>query len=497
MKKILNIIVSVILIFAFFQNAKAQDNIIYNMQHLQQSINDNPAQQSNFNLFIGLPALSHHYINVVLPFTYSDALDLQGNGKYGDFTKFRNDLKDVNYFNVERQMAVLDLGFWVKNFYFTIGYNEKMYSRTSFPKSIFDIVDGNYRTDGTSISFSDFGYDFTSYTELHIGLSKEIIPNLTVGTSLKFINGLANFTTKKFKLDWTTSTDPLRNFAYTFDSDFEFRSSSPITWNETLDSAGLPNGFEVDTSFLDNLSYSSLPKNRGFGIDLGAIYKINDLFTVSGSVIDLGTIKWKTNTKIVTQNSSFEFDGADVGPYVNKFSDLTDSLSSTLDDYLNDFVDTLITITEPTFSEDSYSTALNTKIFLGGTYTPKDWLSLGVLYRGYFWDSKLHSALTFSATTNFWKGWSFATSYGLYNGLANNIGLGLAYKIGWFQCYSVMDNIAVPYYAANKALQIGTKGAISPNYATKWMKNSKEINLHFGVNILIGKRKGPDYGLLD
>jgi hypothetical protein len=496
MKKILNLIITGLFLISFLNITVAQDNIIYNMSNLHQSINDNPAHQTNCKVYIGLPVLTHTYLDFVGPFTFKDIFTEQANGKYGNIDQIYENLDDVNYINFESNIALFKLGFWIKDFYITTGINNRIYDRTSFPKSILDLRDGNYRADGTPISFSGFGEDFTAYNEIQFGISNEIIPKLTVGLNAKLLFGIANFSTEQFKVDWYTDTDPEGNFAYTFDTEFEFRTSTPLYWDATYDEiTDLPNGISYDSLWVENLEKNAtdsilqylLPKqNFGLGIDLGAVYEINDYFTVSASLIDFGFIKWKRNPKIITQNAEFEFTGADPAPYIESLEQIVDSFSVIIDEYSSDFLDTLIGLAKPTFTNKAYKTSLNAKFFIGGTYHPKDWLDLGLLYRGYFWEKKLHSAITLSVTANFWKGWSAATSYSIYNGLYNNFGLGLAYKIGPFQFYSVADNIALPFFVLNDT-----------KISNRWIKNTKEVSLHFGFNLLFGCRNKVDYGVLD
>lgn len=505
MKNCYKIILIGILTISLINISKAQDHIIHNMTNLHQSINNNPARQTNCQIYIGLPIITHTYFDLTVPFTYKKIFTEQADGKYGNIDDIYNNLNEVNYFNFESYLTLLRTGFWVKDYYITAGINNKIYNRTGFPKSIFELKDGNYREDGTPLSFSNFGEDFTAYNEIQLGVSNEIIPDLTVGASVKLLFGLANFTTKTSEIKWYTDTDPEGNFEYTFNTEFDIRSSMPIYWSETYDSeTNLPNGIESDTTwnfeenFLDSISQYIFPtQNFGLGFDFGAIYEIDDMFTVSASIIDLGFINWGKNTKTVTQKSEFVFTGADPASYIESFEQMTDSFSVIMDEYLEDFVDTLVGLAKPTFKEESYSTGLNTKIYIGGTYKPLDWLDVGLLYRGYFWDRKLHSSVSFSATANFWYGWSAALSYSIYNKKYNNIGLGFAYKLGPLQFYGMMDNIAFPIYGSNKALQYALKGETKANFATKLLKNTNQATIHFGFNILIGCGSKYDYGLLD
>lgn len=501
MKKVYKLLIATAIIIGFSKINFAQDITLFNMHNLHQSINNNPANQIKSKVYIGLPVITNVYFDFTnTGFTYknifSEIQNAPDTAKYLlDIDKFYEELDDVNYLNLETQFSVLNLGFWIKKYYFSLGSNIKYYQRFAFPRSILDIRNGNYNVNENPISFSNIGIDLTAYNEIYFGASTEIIPNLTVGAKVKLLYGIANFSTEKFTVDWTTDSDPQGNFAYTFNTEFEFRTSLPIEWNPTYDSVtNLPNGFEYDETFLDGVENdpvnfaldNAFPKlNKGFGIDLGANYDFNDKITFSASIIDFGFIKWKANPKVITQKAEFEFTGVDPANSVTGLQDLV-NFDSLLTNYSEGMLDTLINLAQPKFTNESYKTRLNTKIFLGASYRPVDWLDLGVLYRGYFWERKLHSALTLSATANFWRGWSFATSYSMYNGLKNNVGLGFAYKILCFQFYGVADNIALPFFVVNDT-----------NLSNKWIKNTKEVTFHLGMNLLFGKKQGVDYGVLD
>ena len=504
MKKILlsNLILIFILIFGS-SIVSGQDQTIYNMRNLRQSINDNPARQHPCRVYIGLPAISSEYFNFEnTGFTYKNFFtQLPNSDQYIiDYENFYDALRPVNHFNVENQINLFELGFVIRDFHITLGASNKIVQRFSYPQSMFDIKDGNYYEDGHPLSFSNMGEDFSIYNEFKIGVSKEVAPGLVIGGNLKYLVGIVNFQTKEFNLDWYTSTEDTSNYAYTFDTQFDFRNSSPIGWEPIYDENGLPTGIEENYNFEDfneddlNLQDSIksflFPKNRGFGIDLGVFYKINKSFTVSASLIDFGFIKWKTNAKIIsTESSQFVFDGFDPAKYITDIDiamAIEDSLDAILNHFQDDMLDTLISMSNPTIKNEAYKTGLNTKIYLGANYSPTKWFDLGLLYRGYFYKSKMHSALTFSANANVWKGWALSLSYTMQNYSYNNFGFGMAYKIGPFQWYLVSDNIALPVYALN-----------SMDFANKLMKNTKQFTFHFGFNLHFGCKDNKDFGLID
>ena len=78
----------------------------------------------------------------------------------------------------------------------------------------------------------------------------------------------------------------------------------------------------------------------GMAVDLGAVYKLNDDWTFSAALLDLGFISWSNNVTAVNSGEPFEFDGFnDVA--VNredgghKLSDITDDLADQFTKFSN------------------------------------------------------------------------------------------------------------------------------------------------------------------
>ncbi len=501
MKKIFISLTVMLLIFSS-SSVFGQDLTMYNMTNLRLSKNNNPARQTDCKVFIGLPIFSSTYLNLEnTGFAYKNFFTEIPNApedqRYKiDIDKFYNALSPVNHVNLESQIALINIGFRVKDYQITFDINNKISQRFSYPQSVFNIKDGTYYEDGRTLDFSNFGEDFTAYNEIGIGVSKEVIPGLTVGGKIKYLIGLSNFSTKKFNLNWETSTADTSNYAYTFNTAFDFRMSSPVTITETFDpETGLPNGMEqsdelenLDPSFAGIKPYL-FPKNRGWGIDLGAIYEINK-FEFSASLIDLGYINWKNNAKIIsTEESEFVFSGANLSKYVTNYGvakGLKDSSGAVIEAFVDDMLDTLISLSNPNFEDKSYITGLNTKIYVGANYHFTNWFDVGLLYRGSVYKNKLHSAFTTSANINFWKGWSYSLAHTMQYKTYNNIGMGLAYKIGPFQWYAISDNMALPIYALSDT-----------KMANNLIKGTKQYTFHIGFNITFGCYSKIDKGLLD
>ncbi len=472
---------TIFLIF-FLNNASfAQDNILYGMKNIPQSNINNPARQPSCNTFIGIPGLSNLYIDAAnTGFTFGDLVKIDSNQLDSftwDLANIESVMKDKNFLSIQNNITVLEFGFSLKNdFYFTFSIANRTTENLKYPKSLLELRKGNYRADGSPIQIH-LGQNLSNYNEFAIGLSKKIFTNLTFGWKLKYLSGQANIQTKKMQIDWTTDVSPESNYAWTFDTDFDVRASSPQEWIIEYDSVGNIDKFAINKEFeySNSLIFS---KNIGFALDVGFEYKPLPFLNLSASILDFGFIKWRQNPLKLKQKGQFIFDGIDIADYIGSNSDEDNNLTDELIDSLMNFVN-------PTIDKSSYSTMLNTKIFLGAYANVAKWLDFGLLYRGYFYNKNLHSALTLSANANFLEGWAISFSYSMMHNSYNNIGLGLAFKTGPVQFYLLTDNITAAFWAVNES-----------DLSDKMFRKTKLFSAHLGINILFCKNK-TDRGLID
>ncbi len=509
MKKILTIF-SLLLITSI---SFAQINSLYFNKNIFQSTELNPARQNTCRVYIGLPALSSLYLNLNhTGFAYSDIFIDNETELLWNVEGLYNTLDPKNHLFVQNKTNLLFFSFVVRDFYITFDANLNLQQNFTYPKSLMDIKDGNYFEDGRYISFTGLNEDFTLYNSYSIGVSKEVAPGLLIGGKFKLLKGLVNVYTKQFMFDWKVSTADEDIYDYIFTTSFDIRASAPFNiftpeYDDDGNIVGASTGSDAyfdalqDKPVGDLVKEALLPNNNGFAFDFGAIYNLNDKFEFSASIIDLGFINWKSHPMIVsTEKSDFEFAGFDAAKYINNISIATSLQDSTIRDsiinmVITDFVDTLILLSNPTFDSTAYKKNLNAHMHFGVAYSPTDAISLGFLYNGYFYNKELFSTYMLSSTFMFWKGWSYTLSYTMMKKSMNNLGMGFSYKIGFFQMYLLMENISVPSLAARYG--IFPEKPYNEGIATKWVKNTQNLNLHFGINFVFGCKNKQDFGVLD
>ncbi len=502
MKKNSLIVFFATILFLLVSNSiYSQDNLLYNMSHVPQINNTNPAKNPSCKAFVGFPALSSLYFDINnTGFVYKDIfkqMPTELDSFMIDLDKIENALESKNYLTFDYKYSLINFGFRIKQeWYFTFGISTNINEQFMFPRDYVSLRRGNYSETGIPLNLG-IKENLSIYHEFAAGLSKKFYNGLTLGVKIKYLSGLANLQSNKLNLSWATSTADTAIYDWNFDTDFDIRSSVPVGWGFTRDSSNFIDGAEItefdpDSSaqvekFLNENRNSFLfTNNRGFGIDIGFDYKIDNQFSVSGSIIDLGFIKWKDNAKTLTQSGQFVVSGIDMAKYYGDYNSVVNAGTTTwLDSLTDDISDSLKQFINPKESSAAYKTALQTKIYLGANYAPTKWFDMGLLYRGYFLDKKLYNVWTVSANANFLKAWSLSASWSRWNKMNNNIGLGLAYKIGPVQMYFLSDNIAVPFWAANES-----------SLSDRWIRNTKKVSFHFGINLLFCREK-QDIGLID
>jgi outer membrane protein OmpA-like peptidoglycan-associated protein len=417
-----------------------RDLTIYNLQSIPQTNYANPALIPDCKGYVGLGVSSIYLGLSNSGFTYKDLIKKGiDDSLYLDVDNMVKKLKNINYLNVQANYEILSFGFKVRKNYFNLSTNVKSSVYFGYPKDFFNFIAyGNtpYINKGEQ-DVGGFKINSNVYAEIALGISRQINDKLSVGIRPKFLVGIANINTKKTNVTML-STDSTNNNFY----DITLKS-------DLLINANVP---ENDYKF--NFD------NKGFAMDFGASYKLNKHFAFSASVVDLGSIRWKSNPKNYSSSGSnqYTFKGIDINNFFNK-NDKGDKFEKLLDSIRTTFnIDS---------TRKSYTAPLVTKIYLSGTYflSPKD--RVGLLFRSDYFDKKLHPSYSLLYNRQFGKMLNMAASYSIINGSQMNIGLGGSLNLGAIQFYATTDNL----------------------YGVFAYKQAKNFNIHIGCNLTFGRAK--------
>lgn len=438
---------------------------------------------------------------------YQDIIDIIDDGD--DFyTKpdFMNRLKDNNKLNVNFSTEILSAGWYKgKNFWsFNIGLRTDI--GANLTKNMFtflnemETVEENWRNSNYDISGQRL--NINAYTEVGLGLSRQINSRLTVGARVKALLGIGNMELKLNKVAmnanlpndaeitkwssesyWSSMTpsqaaqaaqelkDKFNNYHANLTVGAELKSSFKGLELKEEEGKDYVTDFDFDSGKLGIAGY-------GFGIDLGASYKILDNLTVSASVLDLGFISWsKSSTKIASANPDpIDIKGStyanmvnpnDPNTVMNAVNQLQNDAQGYMDRVTNgDVLDYDMLQLEVGDAKESRKSRLASTLVLGAEYGFfNNKLAVGVLSTTRFVQPDALTELTFSANYRPKSWFNVALSYSAIQSAGKSFGLGL--KLG-------------PLFVGTDYMFLG--------------KNSNSVNGFVGVSIPLGGRKANKEG---
>ena len=438
---------------------------------------------------------------------YQDIIDIIDDGD--DFyTKpdFMNRLKDNNKLNVNFSTEILSAGWYKgKNFWsFNIGLRTDI--GANLTKNMFtflnemETVEENWRNSNYDISGQQL--NINAYTEIGLGLSRQINSRLTVGARVKALLGIGNMELKLNRVAmsanlpsdqqinqwssesyWNSMTpsqaaqaaqelkDKFNNYHANLTVGAELKSSFKGLELQEEEGKDYVTDFDFDSGKLGIAGY-------GFGIDLGASYKILDNLTVSASVLDLGFISWsKSSTKIASANPDpIDIKGSTYANMVdpnnpntvmNAVNQLQNDAQGYMDRVTNgDVLDYDMLQLEVSDAKESRKSRLASTLVLGAEYGFfNNKLAVGVLSTTRFVQPDALTELTFSANYRPKSWFNVALSYSVIQSAGKSFGLGL--KLG-------------PLFVGTDYMFLG--------------KNSNSVNGFVGVSIPLGGRKASKEG---
>ena len=397
----------------------------------------------------------------------SDIIDLMDSGSdlYSN-DKLFDRLKADNRLNVNLNTDILSFGWYRGKGFWSVNVGLRADFGAALAKDMFSMMrtmNGFALEDvaGTnqSYSLSNQTLNMKAYAEIGLGYSRRITEKLTVGGRVKVLLGLARAEMNINQFDLDLEVPNLRNYQ----DDASRGELSPSDWygkgysyaaegnvittlkggGMTFDNNGMIDNFDLDAGDLGIAG-------SGFGIDLGASYKVWDNLTVSASILDLGFLKWKeSETTVATVSGGDEVT-------IN---------SENYDRYIGgDF----LSFERFDFEEGSpekvkTKTRLYSTLLLAGEYgLLNNKLSVGAMYTARFAEPKTLNELTFLATFRP-KNWlNAAISYSPIQ--ASGKSIGLAVKLG-------------PLFVGTDYMFFGG--------------NSKSVNGFLGISFPLGGKPKP------
>ncbi len=460
----------------------SQSSQVLYFMDLPQKSTLNPALKPTGRTFVGLPGISD--ISVRLDNNFLSFSDLFSGGVISDTT-----------------LTFLEGGPWVEQFAGRLGKNNSLVPRAdvrlfglaftlhddirlslditthagaglNFPGDMLRLgLTGNDNFIGRSLDLSSFRFDMNIYNEIGLGASFSIADNFRVGGRIKVLSGIATAHMRNNRTTLTVNSDG----THTANADIVLNVSAPVSF--TTEDDGSVHGMEFHDDQFNSLngtmSYLLGMANPGAGIDLGAEYRINDLFAVSAALNNLGFIRWKRDLSRLTIDATFDFNGLTM-------QDVYDGSVEFFDELLNWAIDSIQEVMVPDVSPPPFTTALPTSFVAAFSYKPVNFFTAGVLSQTQFGGGRARQSVTLSGNFNFGNAFSTSLAYTIANRRYDNIGFGIAARGGYTQFFAMVDNIPLRWTRVTNSSGTGTY-PLPENWYT--------VHVRLGLNLVFGNRQ--------
>ena len=290
------------LILAITTSLNAQQQLSFSFGEIPQNLMLNPGAETNFKSHYGIPVFSN--LSFKAGFTGFTLADLFLNDSRDFNLKFEEVLNKIDsddYININTVVEVLSAGLRIDDkTYVSFGFYEELDLITYFPKDITELVYyGNEPFLNRPFSISELVMKADMLGVLHAGMSRKVDEKLTIGGRLKIYSSSLNIETNNNSGTITATTNNTNIIRQTLDNlDAEIRTSG-IT-----DSNG-----DANESFNDVFSNTLLGGNLGLGFDVGLTYHFSPQLEFTGSIIDVGFIKYSKNIRNYTAKGNYILDG--------------------------------------------------------------------------------------------------------------------------------------------------------------------------------------------
>jgi len=187
----------------------AQENALYYMYNVPQTLLLNPANEFPCRYFLELPVLSKFYLgfhNTGFGYNTVFTVDPQTSEAIFDLEKMYNNMPKTNFLRMELNTNLFGFGFQVRKLYFTLNIANHTDFKLGIPRDLLGITKGNYQ-DGEiieEINLSKLGLDVLNYTAISASVSRDFLEQWRFGFRAKYILGHVNLNTRRSVNKWTT-----------------------------------------------------------------------------------------------------------------------------------------------------------------------------------------------------------------------------------------------------------------------------------------------------
>lgn len=385
----------------------------------------NPAFGNDQN-YVAMPGVGNLNVSVLGNLRVDDVIH-NVNGRTVLFThpgvstsSFLDGVNNKNKINESLKLQILGAGFKGWGGYNTIEINARQDLSINVPGSLLRMA--KQGLENKTYDIKDFDAHADAYAEIALGHSRQVTEDIRVGGKLKVLLGIGNvdahFNKAQLSLgedEWVGVTNAV---VHTSLNDMKYKTETKARGPEADAENGLP-ADQRDHTYVSGIDDTNFGVSGfGFAFDLGAEWKINKNWSVSGAILDLGFISWSKDF-VASTNGDREVHTND---HLFSFDDKADN---GFDREMDRFTEDVAALYELQDNGDmgGRTRALGSTLNLGVEYTPDfyDKLSFGLLNSTriagkYSWtefrlSANVSPAKMFSASANIGVG-TFGASFG-------------------------------------------------------------------------------------
>lgn len=415
----------------------------------------NPAERPAFKGFFAVPTLgnmSFSWLSSSITLSH-----LEDNGEYtinnSTVDVLANKAKDNNLLMSEASIPIMGVGFTIGQNYFTLIGKTRIESGGKYNKDLFALRYGlsDYWNEPGNQNYNvQTSFHLNGFHELAAGINRPIGEKAIIGFRIKYLKGFAsiqadNLNMKVKRLSRAIEVVP----------NATIRTAIPTTITENEE--GNIEDIEFDDVSFGNLFGSA---NSGWGIDLGATYRMTPKLTLGASITDIGKINWKEQVTRYTLNTTFTFSEE----MIEDGEEFPDEVGG---DYWEELRSTFMENMDYQENAPKYSTSLNTRINLTAQYQINSLIDAGVLGSVHHFADQWWPTVSVGGNIHPTR-WLEATLYytAAYKTM-DNLGLGVNLNFGPVNLFVASDNIVAAF-----------------NY-----KNANYLTTRFGLNLILGRHK--------
>ena len=400
---------------------------VYNATYL------NPGLYPRQNVVVSLPSIHTSFnaigLNKAKVFNYDDTEDVY----YLNYSDVLDKLDRDVTMKTSTALDAFAVGFKVKKLFFSIGTNVCVEGDFTAPKDFFRTIwEGTADYVGTPLNLGP-SLNVIGFQKIGVGANYLIQPNLSVGMRVNRLIGLASFQTMKNDLTITQNEEYYQtNFKVDYMVNYYAAGALDPLDQEVRGISNFENEFgEFD--FEGNSINDISNDNKGWSVDLGGEYFLNDKWSFAASVLNLGYINWKNQTQQLQLTEDYTYAGLEV--------DLVNDREEIDIDGLTDTLEMLVDFTA--VSNSSYRQGLSPRVYLSARYQPLSFVTFGgLLFNEFTAYGGTFTALSLSSRVSLGRVLSMGGLYTVQSGTRNNFGLNTALKLGPVQIYAIADNVA-------------------------------------------------------